>query len=956
MDQITSFGYWVRRQRKALDLTQAALARQVGCATITIRKIERDERRPSPEMAELLADYLAIGDSERLDFLDMARGRYVEEIEAPATLIDASATFPPTPIPNNLPTHATAFIGREDELAALDTLLLKPDVRLITIVGPGGMGKTRLALASAERFIGADDEMLFRDGVFFVSLAPLSDPDHIIPAMAEAFNFPLESGGGQQRSGRQQILDYLTEKQMLLLLDNFEHLLAGVELVGEILQAASQVQILATSRERLRLRTEQIFTIEGLEFPDWETPKDAAEYTAVKLFLQSAQRVRHGFELGQADLTYLTRICRLVGGMPLGVELAAAWVDMLSLEEIAAEIQRSVDFLETEMRDMPERHSSMRAVFAASWQRLSQAEQETFVQLAIFRGGFDRAAGQDIVGASLRTLSGLINKSLLQYNQQTGRYQVHELLRQFGEEKLDAQKHLANSVRDRHSSYYCQLLQKHEAELKAAGQQKALVEIETDVENIRLAWQRAVQNRNIDALTNGMDSLGYFHEWRGRFQNGEVMFRSAAEALATDTTSTSLLARARLLAWQSVFVNILQEDEQAVALCQQALAILNHDALATTNTQQVEALILYEQGRSGHDYGQRNEALKQSVTISRNYDNSWNLANALQLLGDPSSWSLSLNDCETYLAECLAIRRRLGDRRGTAQALWAQHGVASFKGEFERSLALAEEALRISEEVGIRSSPAFTNLGWHFIHVNELDRAASELDRSIYLCQRLGDKFGVCFGHWSLYHVELARGNLERAIRQVKIVEELTLPSWLWEVGEIPIIQKRYDDAVTTLSKNLTQAIATQQPMQTVSSLAYLSMAEHGRGRIEHARHFAFKSLEIPVDFQHFMITQISLPSVTNLMAEEGDLERAIEIDALTRARHPWYDRSWGMAMLRQPFTERIAGLPPETIAAARERGRQLDYWQTTTQLLEELKKKGWDKEPVSGQFSSTSN
>jgi predicted ATPase len=327
--------------------------------------------------------------------------------------------------PHNLPPQPTLFIGRETELASLNNLLLYSEKRLITIVGPGGMGKTRFALASAERFVGTFGDMPrpFTDGVYFVSLAPLTAPDHIVQALIETLDFPLETGERQRRTPRQQILDYLRQKRLLLIMDNFEHLLDGVELVTDILKTAPEVQIVATSRERLHLQQEQIFAIQGLEFPDWETPEDATDYTASKLFILRARRIQHDFQLQTEDLTYLTRITRLVEGMPLAIELAAAWVDILSLAGIAAEIQKSLDFLETDVRDIPERHRSIRAVFDTSWQQMSLVERHIFPQLSVFRGGFTRKAAQVLIAIlegsppALRLLGRLASKSLLQYNQ-----------------------------------------------------------------------------------------------------------------------------------------------------------------------------------------------------------------------------------------------------------------------------------------------------------------------------------------------------------------------------------------------------------------------------------------------------------------------------------------------------------------------------------------------------------
>ncbi len=287
----------------------------------------------------------------------------------------------------------------------------------------------------------------------------------------------LQGGTREKRSPKEQLLDYLRDRRLFLLLDNFEHLLSpahpqdteaevdGATLVAEILQTAPEIRILVTSRERLNLHMEQLFPIDGLAFPDWETAapeagsEDVTEYTAVQLFLQAAQRSQQNFSLEtHEELLALIRICHLVGGMPLALELAASWVDTLSLMDIAAELQRGLDLLETELRDVPQRQRSVRATFDYSWQKLDEKEQSVFAQLSIFRGGFTRPAAQAVTGATLRQLSRLVNKSFIQFNKQRDRYQIHELLRQYGAERLSRDSELERAVYDRHSTYYCQAL------------------------------------------------------------------------------------------------------------------------------------------------------------------------------------------------------------------------------------------------------------------------------------------------------------------------------------------------------------------------------------------------------------------------------------------------------------------------------------------------------------------
>jgi predicted ATPase len=414
-----------------------------------------------------------------------------------------AAPTPPAERPNhNLPTQPVPFVGREAELRELGGLLRAPDVHLVTVLGAGGMGKTRLALQAAEMLAEQLAHDRFAHGACFIPLAPLQSVEAIVPTIAKALNFSFYEGG----TPRQQLLDYLRQKSMLLLFDNYEHLLTGADVVAEILRTARNVSILATSRVRLNVQGEHRFHISGMDFPDWETPEDALEYSAVKLFLQSAQRAQPGFALQADDLKYVARICRLVGGMPLGILLAAAWVGMLTPSEIAAEIGRSLDFLETGLRDIPERQRSIRAVYDHSWRLLSKREKSVFQGLSVFRGGFTRQAAQEVTGASLRGLMSLVDRSLLR-RAPTGRYEIHELLRQYAAEKLQDSPDAGASVRDQHSAYYASALQQWEVDLKCARQSAALAEMNIEIENARAAWDWAVERGHVEQLDQATQGL-----------------------------------------------------------------------------------------------------------------------------------------------------------------------------------------------------------------------------------------------------------------------------------------------------------------------------------------------------------------------------------------------------------------------------------------------------------------
>src|SRR5436305_4249715 len=300
----------------------------------------------------------------------------------------------------NLPLPRTSFVGRTSELEAIGRLLEDPACRLLTLVGPGGAGKTRLALEAAARRVDR-----YPHGVHFVPLASVSSPDFLAPALAESIQFAVD-GAHSGFSAQEQLLDYLSERSTLLVLDNFEHLVEGSGLLGEVIERAPHVELLTTSRERLNVQSEWVFDVDGLGLAE----NGNGSASAVRLFVERAKQVAPGFALD--DASHALRVCRLVDGMPLGIELAASWVSVLSCAEIADEIEGNIDFLATSMRDVPERHRSLRAVIDQSWRLLTDEQRGAFSRVSVFRGSFDRSAAVAVTGADLRLLSEFVAKSL----------------------------------------------------------------------------------------------------------------------------------------------------------------------------------------------------------------------------------------------------------------------------------------------------------------------------------------------------------------------------------------------------------------------------------------------------------------------------------------------------------------------------------------------------------------
>lgn len=412
--------------------------------------------------------------------------------------------------PHNLPPQPAAFVGRESELAAIATYLHNPQAQLLTLVGPGGIGKTRLALQAAARWVTpeASAELLFVDGVFFVALAAEnSTPDaqtSLLATLANILQFDLQHPIYPQA----QLLNFLRNKNLLLILDNFEQHVSEARQLSDLLRLAPEVKVLVTSRVRLNLQEEWLMELRGLDYPPTtDMSLEAARgYGAVSLFVQLARRVRAGFALSDTNSAEVIRICQLVEGVPLGLELAASWLRVLTCAEVAREIEHGLDFLTTSLQNVPERHRSLRTVFDYSWNLLEPQEQALFRRLSVFRGGFDREAASQVVGMSLLMLAGLADKSLLWRNAQ-GRYEMHDLLRQYADEQLRANMDEYEQAHDAHCRYYAQLLSQHQAELTGEEAPTTLHALQAERENMRAAWDWAISQRRVAEVNLLMECL-----------------------------------------------------------------------------------------------------------------------------------------------------------------------------------------------------------------------------------------------------------------------------------------------------------------------------------------------------------------------------------------------------------------------------------------------------------------
>src|SRR6266567_2004863 len=482
----------------------------------------------------------------------------------------------------NLPLPRTSFVGRASELEAIDRLLEDPACRLLTLVGPGGAGKTRLALEAAARRVDR-----YPHGVHFVPLAAVSSPDFLVPALAESIQFAVD-GAHSGFSAQEQLLDYLSERSTLLVLDNFEHLVEGSGLLGEVIERAPHVELLTTSRERLNIQSEWVFDVEGLGLAE----NGSGGASAVRLFVERARQVVPGFALDDAGYAQALRICRLVDGMPLGIELAASWVSVLSCAEIADEIESNIDFLATSMRDVPERHRSLRAAIDQSWRLLTDEQRGAFSRLSVFRGSFDRSAAVAVTGADLRLLSELVAKSLLR-RPDFGRFELHELLRQYAAAQLRLSPGEEAAARERHARHYATMLLERKAALMGPELAVARDELRGELDNLRAAAEWTLAEDDEHAALELLEALNVFlwmHSWFEGAETLEQLARTAgydsddpgsasAVALAAGACRIAIGARlghdpaAEELALRCVPVLRARNLERDVARCLCALGI-----------------------------------------------------------------------------------------------------------------------------------------------------------------------------------------------------------------------------------------------------------------------------------------------------------------------------------------------------------------------------------------------
>ena len=760
MNREVSFGRWMRKQRKALDLTQDKLAHKVGCALVTIRKIEADERRPSTQLARLLAQHLEIKQEDYPAFLRLAR--MATPANRPALPVWSSSGRQRT----NLPVPLTSLIGRDEDVAAVSALIVHQETRLLSLIGPPGVGKTRLALQVATKLLDG-----FADGAFFVALAPVRDPDLVAVTIAQTLG--LVEIGSEPLNVR--LAHALEDKQLLLLLDNFEQVVAAAPLVAELLAACPRLKVLVTSRAALRVRGEQLFNVQPLALPDLAALHaigPIARYPSVALFVERARSAKPTFRLSAGNAAAVAAICIQIDGLPLAIELVAAYANLFSPQTLLAQLSSRLKLSTTSARDLPDRQQTLWTAFDWSYDLLSAGERKLFERLSVFVGGCTLAAAATLCSAlgdlEIDVLDGmlsLLDKSLLRQEGEPDdepRFTMLETIREYGRERLAASG-VAEAVRRRHAQLFLELAEAAEPFLRGPQQDEWLARLEVEHGNLAAALEWSwTEAGDIEVGVRLVGALWWFWHRRGHMNEGRHWSEGTLERtgmVENMSVRANALQGAGVLAWlQGDYAMARDHLEQSMRLWQE----LENDRGVAYALTYLGMMTLYqdkdEETRSLHEKG---------LAIFREADDQWGLALTLRNLGAVALFQGDFGRAHSLYEKSLAIFREVGDPWGLVVVLNDLGEVARSQGDYRRAQTFYEDSLAILPKVEDRwlTAMTFHNLAYVAQYQGDCERATELIEESLKIWRDLGNKRGIAICLVALAGVSVTLKQLKRAVR-----------------------------------------------------------------------------------------------------------------------------------------------------------------------------------------------
>jgi predicted ATPase/DNA-binding XRE family transcriptional regulator len=760
MEIETSFGRWLQRRRKALDLTQQELGQRVGCAAETLRKIEADARRPSRQIAERLAEVLEIPEPDRAAFLKAARAELaVDRLNSPtqdipqATIFSAKSISLSSKPSTNLPAPLTTFIGREKEQSDVIRLITKH--RLVTLTGSGGVGKTRLSIRVGERVLGN-----YTDGVWLMELASLSNPALIAQAFATLFGLTTQS----TISFTDLLINFLRAKSSLLIVDNCEHLLdACAHLIDTLLKNCPHLKILATSREPLSIMGEAIYLVPSLELPDLQQLIDAfRDFETVRLFEERAQLTQFDFSLTPENALSVAQICHHLDGIPLAIELVAAKVGILSTEQIARQLDENFNLLTGGSRTALPRHQTLRASMNWSWGLLTESEQRLMRHLSVFAGGWTLEAAQVICEVDVMELTNsLVKKSLIVKNQETRggtRYRFHETIRQFEHEKL-AEANEEQEIRSRHLNYFLKLSEQIEAGLMGPQQAKWLTRTHEERDNLRDAMGYALET-NVEA---GMYISSRLRRFWFDFDNREGS-RWLAAFLRKPESKSFPHARAKALFTQSDFLSSFQQFSEARTAVEESLELSRAIGDQHGEVDSLISLGIILTLGSSADPVKAGIVLQQALALARTLGDIGRQADALQVLGwDHRDYKRAL----AYWREAITLYRQVENWVDVADTLSELGHFLVLDGEIDAAEKCLDEANLLLQQLNIKGrTHLFSAYGQIALRRGDFEQARNYFQEEARICNELGNRMNYLWAIAKLGLAELHAANIHRA-RQI---------------------------------------------------------------------------------------------------------------------------------------------------------------------------------------------
>ncbi|MBU1661813.1 MAG: tetratricopeptide repeat protein [Chloroflexi bacterium] len=781
-----------------------------------------------------------------------------------------------TPLPaqhplarHNLPLSSTPFVGRESELDSLSAALADPCCRLLTLTGPGGVGKTRLALEAARQQVG-----VFSNGITFVPLAALTSEDLLPAALADALGFTFFG----DESASRQLLHFVGEKRMLWLLDNLEQLLplAAGNLIPQVLQHAPGIVILATSRQRLNVQDECLFPVEGLPYPAQTDTSGSEHFAALQLFASRAQRVQPLFNLAdEATRQAAARICQLVEGLPLGVELAAATLWAHTTTEIAANLSDSLHSLTSAAVNASGRHRSLWAAFEVSWGLLSADEQSLLAQLSVFRGGFEAGMAQQLMGAPGALLASLLDKSLLRRDA-AGRYIMHEAIRQFAAEKLAGDAAQSSAAHAAHAQGYADFLAARVKPLKSTGQVQSLAEIALEWDNVRQAWGWLVAQQHTVAISASAEAIFHFCNIRTRYREGIDLFTQAVGCL--ENTPISEMTLAQVLTYLGALAYRASDNTLSHEALSRALAL--YESLDAPNDLALCLLFTSSLAARRKERENARQLCEQALALFQQTGDVWGQSYTWYQLGLLDSCAGQLPETQAAMQASLQAARAIGDQRRQIGPLNILGDLACQLGRCPEAQTYFEESLSLSRilEDHFNTALALVNLGTAFHCTESYDQAQRCYEKSLSIACEIGDLGGQ----------SLALVNL----------------------GELALVRQQFAEGIAYFQQGLALATKAKDEWGVLICWICLSDAALEQADQAAARQYLGQALPLAAQSGEPALILRTLLHLGRLYLLQGETEKAIALLGLVIHHEVTYDEHRQVAL--QTLAQ--AGLPvPQT-------------------------------------------